>query len=105
MAIRFLRNRSSKKVIALDSVSDASAITQATAAKPYRASNWEDVSPDTDNSFVGDVDVDGKVFAVDGIGVGNSAAAATPDTVVKKIEVFDEAGASLGFIAVYDAIT
>lgn len=37
--------------------------------------------------------------------VGNSAAGSTPGTVTKKIEVFDAAGASLGFIAVYDAIT
>lgn len=46
-----------------------------------------------------------KVIATDGIGVGNSAAAATPGTVTAKIEVFDENGDSLGFIAVYDAIT
>jgi hypothetical protein len=37
--------------------------------------------------------------------VNNSAAAGTPGTVTKKIEVFDVAGASLGFVAVYDAIT
>ena len=39
------------------------------------------------------------------LGVGNSAAATTPGTVVKKIEVFDATGVSLGFIAVYDAIS
>ena len=39
------------------------------------------------------------------LGVGNSAAATTPGTVTKKIEVFSEAGASLGFLPVYDAIT
>lgn len=38
------------------------------------------------------------------LGVGNSAAATIPGTVTKKIEVFDASGASLGFIAVYDAI-
>lgn len=38
-------------------------------------------------------------------GIGNDAAASTPGTVVKKMEVFDEAGVSLGFIAIYDAIT
>jgi hypothetical protein len=49
--------------------------------------------------------VTGKVLTTAGLGVGNSATAATPGTVVKKIEVFDASGVSLGFIAVYDAIT
>ncbi len=40
-----------------------------------------------------------------GIGVGNSVAATTPGSVVKKIQVFDAAGASLGYLAVYSAIT
>lgn len=48
---------------------------------------------------------DDKLVAAAGIGVGNSAAATTPGTVTRKIEVFDAAGASLGFIPVYDAIT
>ena len=39
------------------------------------------------------------------LGVGNSAAGSTLGNVVKKIEVFDDAGNSLGFLAVYDAIT
>jgi hypothetical protein len=47
----------------------------------------------------------GKFTAAAGIGVGNSAAATTPGTVVKKMEVFDAAGASLGFIPIYNAIT
>lgn len=47
----------------------------------------------------------GKVQATGGIGVGNSAAATTPGTVTKKMEVFDADGASLGFVAIYDAIT
>lgn len=47
----------------------------------------------------------GKFCATLGIGVGNSASASTPGAVVKKIEVFDASGASLGFVAVYDAIT
>ena len=38
------------------------------------------------------------------LGVGNSEAAATPGTCVKKIEVFDAAGSSLGFLAVYGSI-
>lgn len=48
---------------------------------------------------------DDKFVASSGIGVGNSAAATTPGTVTRKIEVFDASGASLGFIPVYDAIT
>lgn len=39
------------------------------------------------------------------LGVGNSAAATTPGTITKKIEIFDASGTSLGFIAVYDSIT
>lgn len=39
------------------------------------------------------------------LGVGNSAAATTLGSVVKKIEIFDSAGASLGFIPVYNTIT
>lgn len=46
-----------------------------------------------------------KLLATGGVGVGNSAVATTPGTVVKKIEIFDASGVSLGFIAVYDAIT
>jgi len=45
------------------------------------------------------------LLAVGSLGVANSAAATTPGTVTKKIEIFDASGASLGFIAVYDAIT
>jgi hypothetical protein len=39
------------------------------------------------------------------LGVGNSASASTPGSVVKKIEVFDQSGTSLGFIAVYNSIS
>ncbi len=46
-----------------------------------------------------------KLLAPAGIGVGNSAAATTPGTVVKKMEVFSATGASLGFVPIYDAIT
>jgi len=38
------------------------------------------------------------------LGVGNSESAATPGTCVKKIEVFDAAGGSLGYLAVYGSI-
>ncbi len=39
------------------------------------------------------------------LGVGNSASASTLGTVVKKIEIFNASGTSLGFLPVYDAIT
>jgi|GEM_PF-3729742 len=42
---------------------------------------------------------------VNTLGVENSAAGSTLGNVVKKIEVFDGAGNSLGFLAVYDSIT
>lgn len=47
----------------------------------------------------------GKAIATVGLGVGNSAAATTLGSVTKKMEVFDAAGASLGFVPIYDAIT
>lgn len=40
-----------------------------------------------------------------GIGVGNSVAATTPGSVTKKIQVFNKAGTSIGYLAVYDGIT
>jgi hypothetical protein len=52
----------------------------------------------------GGANVNGKFRCAD-LGVGNSAAATTLGTVTKKIQIFDAAGASLGYIAVYDAIT
>jgi hypothetical protein len=42
----------------------------------------------------------GKLLVSDGLGVGNSAAATTLGSVTKKIEIFNETGTSLGFIAV-----
>ncbi|MFH9589157.1 hypothetical protein ACH4LS_28970 [Streptomyces luteogriseus] len=48
---------------------------------------------------------DDKLITAVGLGVGNSAAATTAGTVIRKIEVFDASGASLGFLAVYDAIS
>lgn len=47
----------------------------------------------------------GSVNAGTHLGVGNSAAATTLGSVVKKIEIFDNTGASLGFIPVYNSIT
>lgn len=39
------------------------------------------------------------------LAVTNTAAATTPGTVTRKMEVFDSAGNSLGFIAIYDSIS
>ena len=47
----------------------------------------------------------GNIRATGNLGVGNSAAATTLGSVAKKIEVFDAAGSSLGFVPVYDSIT
>ena len=47
----------------------------------------------------------GKILALGGLGVGNSTPATTLGTVVKKMQVFDMAGNSVGFVPVYDAIT
>lgn len=47
----------------------------------------------------------GKLLATGGLGVGNALAATTPGSVVKKMEVFNSAGASLGFVPIYNAIT
>ncbi|MFE6092726.1 hypothetical protein ACFQ7M_12145 [Streptomyces massasporeus] len=48
---------------------------------------------------------DDKLVAALGLGVGNSASATTLGAVTRKIEVFDASGASLGFLAVYNAIS
>lgn len=47
----------------------------------------------------------GKIIAANGFGAGNSVAATTLGNVVKKMQIFDSSGASLGYIPVYDAIT
>lgn len=39
------------------------------------------------------------------LGVGNHAAGTTPGNCQNKVEIFDAAGNSIGFVAVYDAIT
>jgi hypothetical protein len=48
---------------------------------------------------------DTGLFYTKYLGIGNSAAAATLGSVVKKMEVFSSTGVSLGFIPIYDAIT
>lgn len=45
------------------------------------------------------IDRDGQIQTA------NAAAATTPGSVVKKLEIFDAAGASLGFIPIYDSIS
>jgi hypothetical protein len=58
---------------------------------------------DVDTS--GNVIAVGKVKATGGIGVGNAVAASSPGSVVKKMEVFDANGNSLGFVPIYSSIT
>jgi len=60
---------------------------------------------DNQTNVVGCVTTSGKFLAPGGIGVGNSASATTPGSVVKKIQVFDASGSSLGYLAVYSSIT
>lgn len=45
------------------------------------------------------------LIAQGGLGVGNSAAATTPGSVVNKMQVFDQYGASLGFVPIYNTIS
>jgi len=63
------------------------------------ATNWSNAAV-----RMGSAVTDGYVYG-DVLGVGNSAAATTPGTVVKKIQVYDQTGASLGYLPVYNAIT
>ncbi len=46
----------------------------------------------------------GKIFSGGGIGVGNSVPATVPGNIVRKVEIFDSVGNSLGFIPVYSDI-
>lgn len=48
---------------------------------------------------------DDKLIAGEGIGIGNAASAEALGAVVRKMEVFDTVGNSLGFIPIYDEIT
>lgn len=51
------------------------------------------------------IKTNGKLIANGGIGVGNSVAASSLGSVVRKIEVFSSTGASLGWIPVYNSIS
>ena len=44
-------------------------------------------------------------FTCEKLGVNNRAAATTLGSVTGKTEIFDASGSSLGFVAIYDAIT
>jgi hypothetical protein len=59
----------------------------------------------TINRGTGKVTANDLVVGKTGLGVGNSAAATTLGTVVKKMEVFAVNGTSLGFVPIYDSIT
>lgn len=72
--------------------------------------------PATGSHYLGNNMLEGNVTAnfVEGVGAaaskheyanGVAATATTPGTVVKKIEMFNEEGTSLGFVPIYDAIT
>jgi hypothetical protein len=55
---------------------------------------------------VGSIDKDGNVRFAGNLGVGNAAAASVGvGTLVKKVQIFDASGTSLGFIPVYSTIT
>jgi hypothetical protein len=56
-------------------------------------------------SAAGILQSNGKLTAVGGLGVGNSAAATTLGSVVRRIQVFDANGTALGYIPVYNNIT
>jgi hypothetical protein len=56
-------------------------------------------------SAAGILQSNGKLTATGGLGVGNSAAATTLGSVIKKIQIFDANGTSLGYIPVYNTIT
>jgi hypothetical protein len=55
---------------------------------------------------VGSIDKDGNARFIGNLGVGNAAAASGPvGTVVKKLQIFDASGTSLGFVPIYNTIT
>jgi hypothetical protein len=66
-------------------------------------SGTPDTSTTIDLSVGGAATFDGNLPNT--LRVGNSAAATTPGSVVKKIQVFDEHGVSLGYLPVYNGIT
>lgn len=45
-----------------------------------------------------------KIVAQGGLGTGNAVSATTPGAVIKKMEVFDASGNSLGFVPIYSSI-
>ena len=83
-------------LFAKDALSDSEA-----AEIHWHLASWPDYAPVGHlASFRGQ-----KILAHGGLGVGNSAAATTPGSVTRKMEVFDASGASLGFVPIYGSIT
>jgi len=70
--------------------------------------NWGDGSGGYDITMYrrsnGVLNMNGRL-EVDSLGFGNAADGSTLGNVVKKIEIFDNAGNSLGYLPVYDSIT
>lgn len=62
------------------------------------------IAPASNTVMIGNTSVT-KVLTSGALGVGNTAAATTPGSVVRKMEIFDASGSSLGFIAIYSSIT
>jgi Head domain of trimeric autotransporter adhesin len=53
----------------------------------------------------GDLSVTGTRFSAQSLGVGNSVAATALGTLSRKMEVFNAAGTSIGFVPIYTTIT
>lgn len=56
-------------------------------------------------NVLGTLATSGDILITGHIGVGNSAAASIPGSIVKKIQIFDQGGNSLGYLPVYNSIT
>ena len=78
-------------------------------SKPHARRIVATAGPDTFHFMASNddwADVKGKrLLAAGGIGVGNALAASALGSVVKKVQVFDSNGNSLGYVPIYDAIS
>lgn len=78
------------------------------AFKSYDGARWNfstaDASAYLARNAANVINTPGKLTATAGLGVGNSEIANTANSVIRKMEVFDAAGTSLGFVAIYDSI-
>lgn len=80
----------------------------ATTAAGVQILNQQVEVHDTDHLVLTPLPTAAQAAATDArstLRVSNSAAGTTLGTVVKKLEVFDTTGASLGFLPIYDGIT